>query len=707
MKVLSISIPISLLLSASSSAQAQSDCPDYIIPSEACRIDTQDQLTCGFDYFYTGCSEAELSCQPTLSCKCNQFGDEAWACRADAMTEFCEGATAESTPDLRGRSCTIEEVDVELLQDGGGAQVEGASEAVLPSNINAVPISFYGLNYNTRKGPDWAADSARCKSRQEVVKDLTVLSRVTRKIRLLSLEDCDQGTLVWSVLNDELLDVNMQMWLGLWVGPDPQVFADELNALELILQDTSGGNSNSDGFDFSHLLGISVGSEAIYREDVTVDEAIENMENTKALLQEYGVTVPVAIVEIAPIYSNSQQLRLAADTIMTNTFPFWESTPIDQAVADMDADLSWLLNLPESQGKDFVLGEHGWPSDGYIEGVGIASADNQQQYMAESYCYLQEKGWSYYLFSGIDNDWRQVQDPNNTIEGNWGFLGADLTLKSHFVDYEFTCDDGVTYSFAQVDWSVPELAAVEIDTTNASCQLWQGCEALGGDCCPTPNGDYLGCCRDENFLDVSTSSENSSSTISSSGENNEKNITVTTTAAPSESVVVPIPAAPDMPITTTTTMVPSAALMTGTSAAPSAATVPVVPVVSVVPDVVPILATMAPSKTTTTTTTAFPTATPVSTTTAIPTATPVSTTSAPVAIDSTANDVTDDNTNSTDGTTNINGGSPWNENPNPPPSDSDANGLMKDSGSSTAGINGIILWIATYGIVSSIIFISV
>jgi exo-beta-1,3-glucanase (GH17 family) len=331
---------------------------------------------------------------------------------------------------------------------------------------------------------------------------------------------------------------NLQhMWLGLWVDNDPNNFIKELNALELILQDSTT--------DFSHLLGISVGSEAIYRKDVTINEAITNLESTKSLLSEYNINVPTTIVEIAPIYSNSQQLRLAVDTIMTNTFPFWEAIPIDNAVDNLDENLSWLLSLPESQGKEFVLGEHGWPSNGYIDGVGVASGDNQQQYMADSYCYLKSNGYPYYIFTGIDNDWRQEQDPNNTIEGNWGFLEADLTLKSNFVDFTFDCGDGIIHSFGAVDWSVPELAAVEIDTENASCGLWLGCEALSGNCCPTPNGDYLGCCRTENFIgttaDGSSGDDDTTTTPIVDVPDDVDVSTTTTTASPSSasaSVVV-------------------------------------------------------------------------------------------------------------------------------------------------------------------------
>ena len=72
---------------------------------------------------------------------------------------------------------------------------------------------------------------------------------------------------------------------------------------------------------------------------------------------------------------------------------------------NLDENLSWLLGLPELENKPFVLGEHGWPSDGYIDGVGVASPNNQQQYMKDSYCYLQvDKSYPYYLFTSIDND---------------------------------------------------------------------------------------------------------------------------------------------------------------------------------------------------------------------------------------------------------------------------------------------------------------
>jgi len=494
------------------------------LPGRTCDAADHDGLTCGVQYSWTGCLKEGMACAPSMECTCNNFGNGIWECRNMAMP-FCENP---SEPERLGTTC--------IPASGGKEQL--VNEEPMTTTTNADPISFYGLNYNTRKGPDWAADRERCKSRAEVVRDLRLLGRITRRIRILSLVDCDQGALVWSVLGDELADASMEVWLGLWVGPDEGVFVDEYDALAALLPEVL-----TDPRWRSRLSGISVGSEAIYREDITVDRAIDNLDATRALLAAFGATeVPVAIVDIAPVYSNSQNLRLASDVIMTNTFPFWEGLPVEMAVDELEIDLGWLVNLPEAIGKPFVLSEHGWPSGGFLEDVGVASPEHQLRYLRESHCYLREKGWANYFFTAIDNDWRQEQDPDNTIEGNWGFLAADLKLKDHFAGFEFECPDGSAHSFGAVDWTVPELAPEDpADPSRASCGLWSGCESLVGDCCPTPTGEFLGCCRDELFL-------------------GDRVGVAAATDAPTEEeavvVVVPVPAAPPQRTTAAPTRSP-------------------------------------------------------------------------------------------------------------------------------------------------------
>lgn len=216
------------------------------------------------------------------------------------------------------------------------------------------------------------------------------------------------------------------------------------------------------------------------------------------LTQNAGLDLPVSIVDIAPEYAASPELRSAVNVTVTNTFPFWEGIPIEGAVDDLQEDLDYILNLPESRSKPFVLGETGWPSDGFIDGVGVAGPELQLRYFEEAFCRIDvENNWAYYWFTGIDNSWRQEQDPENTIEGNWGFLYSDLTLKPLYQDLEFQCSDGVTYSFAEIDWSIPDFTDPPVSAPPESCLANNGCSGLFGNCCPTDLGDYLGCCDNQ------------------------------------------------------------------------------------------------------------------------------------------------------------------------------------------------------------------
>lgn len=131
------------------------------------------------------------------------------------------------------------------------------------AKVSAVPIQLYGLNYNTRKGPDWDWD--KCKSRAEILTDLTMLSRLTNRFRILSLRDCGQGELVLSVAKE----LGLQLWIGLWVAPEEFVFEEEKGELAGLIERGM--------LDTDTVLGVTVGSEALYREDATITQMIDNL----------------------------------------------------------------------------------------------------------------------------------------------------------------------------------------------------------------------------------------------------------------------------------------------------------------------------------------------------------------------------------------------------------------------------------------------
>lgn len=350
----------------------------------------------------------------------------------------------------------------------------------------AVPIQLYGLNYNTRHGPDWDYD--KCKNREEVLTDLTTLQKMTSRIRILSLTDCRQGELVLDVAKQ----LGLQLWLGLWVSQYEDIFLGEMAALQDMFDR---------GLIDSTVLGISVGSESIYRKEVNVSQIIEYRDQVKEQCVNAGFSdLPVSICDIAPVYEGNPQLISAVDVVVVNSFPFWENVAIEDSTDYLLSEINPIISQAAAENKGVILGETGWPSEGYNPDVAEASPELQTEYFTRFFCLMdRELNWEYYYFSGIDADWRLEQDPNNTLEGSWGFLYGNLTLKPHFQDLSFSCSDSsVQYTFSEIDWTIPVYTAQPTISpapiSGASCEAHSGCEGLGGNCCPTDNGDYLGCC---------------------------------------------------------------------------------------------------------------------------------------------------------------------------------------------------------------------
>lgn len=339
-----------------------------------------------------------------------------------------------------------------------------------------LPIRLRGLNYNTRQGPDWAPDDQRCKSRQQIWTDLTLIHKMTDRIRLLSITDCNQTEMVLDVAKE----IGLQVWLGLWVDKEKKIWLEEISAFEdLVIRRLVNP---------SVVLGVTVGSEALLRKDATLAELMEYLSSVRLTLATHGAAnLPVSIVEISYYYGLYTDLRDSVDFLYMNVFPYfiWQDTyNITGSVDQLIGDASRVLQ--KSSGttpKRLILGETGWPSDGGRPG--LASPEHQVEYFVDFYCqvHLGKPDWDYYYFTGIDNAWRVAQGSNN-IEGNWGFFTANLALKSHFQGLEFDCGGDTKYSFGMTDWTVP--------LPPESCAAHTLCEGIGGNCCPTNDGIWLG-----------------------------------------------------------------------------------------------------------------------------------------------------------------------------------------------------------------------
>ncbi|OWZ19900.1 Glycosyl hydrolase [Phytophthora megakarya] len=249
---------------------------------------------------------------------------------------------------------------------------------------------------------------------------MATLFQVTRSVRLYGLGDCSQSTITIPAA----INAGLTVSLGVWVSDDEAVFQAEFALLQTLIEDHRAIFSNG------NIVSIHVGSEAIYRKEITAAKNIEYLQVIKALLTAYGLeAVPVTIAEIGDVYLANPELTDAVDFVEANGFPFWERIDIASAVPYFHSRMEPLFQQALARDKRVVIGETGWASNGTSPKASFASPSNAATYFRQFYAYALEQGFDFYYFEGFDELWKATTT-DDTVEGYFGLFHEDRSLKA-------------------------------------------------------------------------------------------------------------------------------------------------------------------------------------------------------------------------------------------------------------------------------------
>ncbi|KAF0689424.1 Aste57867_19130 [Aphanomyces stellatus] len=278
---------------------------------------------------------------------------------------------------------------------------------------------LYGVNYSPRQGADW--DPNRCKTQHQVQEDMLAIATFADRVRIYSLADCGQGAMVLH----EAKAAGLKVWLGMWVTASNTSIANELTALQSLVA--------SGLVDKSVVVGLHVGSENLYRKDITPDQAIAYLNQVKTYLASVHLTFfPVTITDVLDTLLQYPQVVAAVDVVMANEFPFWEAVDISGAIDRFKTKLAALKSLAGT--KPIEIGETGWASAGQNANASVASRVNQATYLASFATYATSTNLPYYWFAAIDEAWKGVQEADDTtVEAHFGLLDSSNALKAELV----------------------------------------------------------------------------------------------------------------------------------------------------------------------------------------------------------------------------------------------------------------------------------
>ncbi|KAE9247772.1 hypothetical protein PF002_g6126 [Phytophthora fragariae] len=289
---------------------------------------------------------------------------------------------------------------------------------MLNGGADALNVKMPGVNYNSRKGPDWAPDSSKCKTASEVQKDMFALKSITDKVRIYSLVDCNQAELVLPAAKNAGLKVH----LGVWTT----------NSHDYLLQEKAklAGLIDKGLYD-NNVIGLNVGSETIYRKEITASTAISYMNEIRSYLRSRGKNTPVTIADVIDIYNTNPQLVDAVDYVSVNQFSFWEHGDVNEAAAITLDRLKNLRVAAAKKGKKVVISETGWSSGGSDPAAGVASPANQAKFFSDFFQMARSHNFDYYWYVAFDSKWR-VTNGGKEVEADFGIFQEDDTMKGNF-----------------------------------------------------------------------------------------------------------------------------------------------------------------------------------------------------------------------------------------------------------------------------------
>lgn len=198
-------------------------------------------------------------------------------------------------------------------------------------------------------------------------------------VRLYASSDCD--TLAKAV--PQAKATGFKILVGVWATNDAHFGAEKAALLKAIK--THGT---------TWIAGISVGSEDLYRKDITPQKLATQIYDVRGMVQQFSKSIKVGHTDTwtAWVDGRNDVVTKACDLVITNGFPYWEGVSIKDAIQLKTFQNSfWKVKAHAKavNSKAAVwVGETGWPANGSNFKKALATTAGLRTYYNNVGCWL-------------------------------------------------------------------------------------------------------------------------------------------------------------------------------------------------------------------------------------------------------------------------------------------------------------------------------
>src|ERR1700742_642541 len=235
---------------------------------------------------------------------------------------------------------------------------------------------------------------------EQIAQDLAQLAKISDCVRTYSIENgLDQ-------VPGLAAKVGLKVIQGIWLG------SDRLKNLAQVSTVIGLTKQYPDV-----ISAVVVGNEVLLRGEMTATDLVAIIRSVKA-----QVAVPVTYADVWEYWLRNREIYDAVDFITIHILPYWEDFPIRAKYAAAHVDAIRKRLAVAFPGKEILIGETGWPSEGRMRAGALPSRTNQARVVSEILDLAKQEHFRVNLIEAYDQPWKRRLE--GTVGGYWGLFDS-------------------------------------------------------------------------------------------------------------------------------------------------------------------------------------------------------------------------------------------------------------------------------------------
>jgi glucan 1,3-beta-glucosidase len=257
------------------------------------------------------------------------------------------------------------------------------------------------VSYAPFRGAQTPLDSATHISAEQIAQDLAQLAKISDCVRTYSIENgLDQVPALAA-------KAGLKVMQGIWLGSNRLKNAAQISTAVRLSKDYPGV-----------ITSLVVGNEVLLRGEMTTTDLANIIRSVKA-----QVSVPVTYADVWEYWLRYREIYEVVDFITIHILPYWEDIPIRAKFAATHVNLIRQRMALTFPGKEILIGETGWPSQGRMREGALPSRTNQARVVSEILQIAKTENFRVNLIEAYDQPWKRQLE--GTVGGFWGLFNSE------------------------------------------------------------------------------------------------------------------------------------------------------------------------------------------------------------------------------------------------------------------------------------------